>query len=51
MFVYVLELCKSEAKPTCVCPHGEEVHARKRKLYTATQDTALEDKAPSDLFI
>jgi hypothetical protein len=24
-----------------VCPHGEEVHARKWKLYAATQDTAL----------
>jgi hypothetical protein len=31
MFLYVLELCKSEAKRT----------ARKWKLYAATQDTAL----------
>jgi hypothetical protein len=27
-------------KQTCVCYHGEEVHARKWKLYAATQDTA-----------
>jgi hypothetical protein len=27
-------------KQTWVCPHGEEVHARKWKLYAATQDTA-----------
>jgi hypothetical protein len=27
-------------KQTCVCPHGEEVHARKLKLYASTQDTA-----------
>jgi hypothetical protein len=33
MFVYVLELCKSEVK-------WEEVHARKWKLYAAMQDTA-----------
>jgi hypothetical protein len=29
-------------KATCVCPHGEEVHARKRKLYAATQDSPLQ---------
>jgi hypothetical protein len=49
MFLYVLELSKSQAKraahkahkETCVCPQGEEVHARKWKLYAATQqDTA-----------
>jgi hypothetical protein len=28
-------------KETCVCPHGEEVHARKWKFYAPTQDTAL----------
>jgi hypothetical protein len=28
-----------------VCPHGEEVHARKWKLYAATQDTALDRAA------
>jgi hypothetical protein len=28
-------------KQTCVCPHEEEVHARKWKLYTATQDSPL----------
>jgi hypothetical protein len=26
-------------KQTHVCPHGEEVHARKWKLYAATQDS------------
>jgi hypothetical protein len=47
MFVYVLEPCKSEAKRAAkhinkhvLCPHGEEVHARKWKLYAPTQDTA-----------
>jgi hypothetical protein len=25
------------------CPHGEEVHARKWKLYAATQDSPLEE--------
>jgi hypothetical protein len=35
MFVYVLELCKSEAK-------REEVRARKWKLYAATQDSPLD---------
>jgi hypothetical protein len=28
-------------KQTSVCPHVEEVHARKWKLYAPTQDTAL----------
>jgi hypothetical protein len=27
-----------------VCPLGEEVHARKWKLYAATQDSPLEEK-------
>jgi hypothetical protein len=27
-------------KETCVCPHVEEVHARKWKLYAPTQDVA-----------
>jgi hypothetical protein len=28
-------------KQTCVCPHGEEVHAGKWKLHAPTQDAAL----------
>jgi hypothetical protein len=32
-------------RQTCVCPRGEEVHARKWKLYAATQDTALDRAA------
>jgi hypothetical protein len=38
MFLYVLELCKSVAKRA---GRGEEVHARKWKLYAATQDSPL----------
>jgi hypothetical protein len=34
-------------KQTCVCPHGEEVHARKWKLYAATQDSPLGVIIPS----
>jgi hypothetical protein len=34
--VVLLTTCKQ----TCVCPHDEEVHARKWKLYAPTQDTA-----------
>jgi hypothetical protein len=30
-------------KQICVCSHGEEVHARKWKLYAPTQDTAGSD--------
>jgi hypothetical protein len=34
-------LTSVRARRTCVCPHGEEMHALKWKIYASTQDITL----------